>query len=148
MSCSVTTRAHPAPSSDRLKGFDAIYFGAVGWPETVPDHVSLWGSLFLFRRGLDQYVNLRPARLMPGVASPLANRKVITMQVANAGLTGGSTPDASNYDCGIADEGCRAGRGLARRYPGVRHPGLHGATALRESRHGRKGASDDLDGQL
>lgn len=57
-----------------LKDFDAIYFGAVGWPEVVPDHVSLWGSLLKFRRDFDQYVNLRPCRLMPGVKAPLANR--------------------------------------------------------------------------
>ncbi len=53
---------------------DAIFFGAVGWPETVPDHISLWGSLIQFRREFDQYVNLRPARLMPGVPTPLAGR--------------------------------------------------------------------------
>ena len=58
----------------RLGVADAIFFGAVGWPETVPDHVSLWGSLILFRRNFDQYVNLRPARAMPGVPSPLAGR--------------------------------------------------------------------------
>jgi tartrate dehydrogenase/decarboxylase/D-malate dehydrogenase len=60
---------------DELKGFDAIFFGAVGWPEVVPDHVSLWGSLLQFRRAFDQYVNLRPVRLMPGVRSPLAGRE-------------------------------------------------------------------------
>jgi tartrate dehydrogenase/decarboxylase/D-malate dehydrogenase len=54
---------------------DAIFFGAVGWPAKVPDHISLWGSLILFRREFDQYINLRPVRLMPGVPSPLANRK-------------------------------------------------------------------------
>ena len=54
---------------------DAIYFGAVGWPAKMPDHISLWGSLIKFRREFDQYVNLRPVRLMPGVPSPLANRK-------------------------------------------------------------------------
>ena len=54
---------------------DAIFFGAVGWPDKVPDHISLWGSLILFRREFDQYVNLRPVRLMPGVPCPLANRK-------------------------------------------------------------------------
>jgi tartrate dehydrogenase/decarboxylase / D-malate dehydrogenase len=54
---------------------EAIYFGAVGWPATVPDHVSLWGSLIQWRRHFDQYVNLRPCRLMPGIPSPLANRK-------------------------------------------------------------------------
>ena len=57
-----------------LGDFDAIFFGAVGWPEKVPDHISLWGSLLQFRRVFDQYVNLRPARLMPGVRSPLAGR--------------------------------------------------------------------------
>ncbi|KAF5323688.1 hypothetical protein D9619_012889 [Psilocybe cf. subviscida] len=57
-----------------LQACDAIYFGAVGDPATVPDHISLWGSLLLFRREFDQYINLRPCRLMPGVPSPLANR--------------------------------------------------------------------------
>jgi tartrate dehydrogenase/decarboxylase/D-malate dehydrogenase len=60
---------------EELGGFDAIFFGAVGWPEVVPDHISLWGSLLQFRRVFDQYVNLRPVRLMPGVPSPLAGRK-------------------------------------------------------------------------
>lgn len=58
-----------------LRGFDAIYFGAVGWPAVIPDHVSLWESLLQFRRVFDQYVNLRPIKLLPGVPSPLANRK-------------------------------------------------------------------------
>lgn len=60
---------------DQIGHHDAIYFGAVGWPDTVPDHISLWGSLLKFRREFDQYVNLRPCRLMPGIPSPLANRK-------------------------------------------------------------------------
>ncbi|EMH4930383.1 tartrate dehydrogenase [Serratia ureilytica] len=59
----------------QLKGFDAIYFGAVGWPDTVPDHISLWGSLLKFRRDFEQYVNLRPVRLFPGVPCPLANKQ-------------------------------------------------------------------------
>ncbi|HCZ15141.1 MAG TPA: tartrate dehydrogenase [Accumulibacter sp.] len=66
----------PADWFEQLGGFDAIYFGAAGWPATVPDHISLWGSLLKFRRGFDQYVNLRPVRLMPGVPCPLANRRV------------------------------------------------------------------------
>ncbi|KAK5284124.1 hypothetical protein LTR40_000642 [Exophiala xenobiotica] len=57
-----------------LSKFDAIYFGAVGMPDEVPDHVSLWGSLLKFRREFDQYINLRPARLMPGVKCPLRDR--------------------------------------------------------------------------
>jgi len=60
---------------DQLKDCEAIYFGAVGWPDIVPDHISLWGSLLKFRRDFDEYVNLRPARLMPGVPCPLAGRK-------------------------------------------------------------------------
>jgi tartrate dehydrogenase/decarboxylase/D-malate dehydrogenase len=60
---------------EQLKGFDAIYFGAVGMPELEPDHVSLWGSLLQFRRQFDQYVNLRPVRLMPGVPCPLAGKQ-------------------------------------------------------------------------
>jgi tartrate dehydrogenase/decarboxylase/D-malate dehydrogenase len=59
---------------DQLKGFDAIFFGAVGWPEIVPDHVSLWGSLLQFRRQFDQYVNLRPVKLLEGMTGPLAGR--------------------------------------------------------------------------
>lgn len=59
---------------ETLTKFDAIYFGAVGWPEKVPDHISLWGSLIQFRRAFDQYVNLRPVRLLPDIRSPLAGR--------------------------------------------------------------------------
>ncbi len=62
----------PADWKDRIGGHDAIFFGAVGWPEKIADHVSLWGSLLKFRREFDLYANLRPARLMPGVRSPLA----------------------------------------------------------------------------
>jgi len=60
---------------ETLAVYDAIYFGAVGWPQLVPDHISLWGSLLLFRRAFDQYVNLRPVRLLPGIKSPLADRQ-------------------------------------------------------------------------
>lgn len=59
----------------QLSDCDAIYFGAVGWPATVPDHISLWGSLLKFRREFDQYINLRPVRLFEGVPCPLAGRK-------------------------------------------------------------------------
>ena len=65
----------PDDWKDQIGGHDAIFFGAVGWPDKVPDHISLWGSLLKFRREFDQYINLRPARLMPGVPSPLANRQ-------------------------------------------------------------------------
>ncbi|HBS82447.1 tartrate dehydrogenase [Vreelandella alkaliphila] len=60
---------------EQLKDFDALFYGAVGWPDKVPDHISLWGSLLQFRRQFDQYINLRPCKLMPGIKSPLAGRE-------------------------------------------------------------------------
>ncbi len=65
----------PENWKEQIGRHDAIFFGAVGWPAKVPDHVSLWGSLIKFRRDFDQYVNLRPCRLMPGMRTPLADRK-------------------------------------------------------------------------
>ncbi|PXW95201.1 tartrate dehydrogenase/decarboxylase/D-malate dehydrogenase [Sphaerotilus hippei] len=65
----------PPDWKQQLQGMDAIYFGAAGWPATVPDNVSLWGSLLKFRREFDQYINLRPVRLFEGVPCPLAGRK-------------------------------------------------------------------------
>lgn len=59
----------------QIGGHDAIYFGAVGAPDIVPDHEAVWTSIIRIRREFDQYVNLRPARLMPGVPTPLANRQ-------------------------------------------------------------------------
>ncbi|NBW69539.1 MAG: tartrate dehydrogenase [Betaproteobacteria bacterium] len=64
----------PDDWKDKIGGYDAIYFGAVGWPDKIPDHVSLWGSLLLFRREFDQYINLRPARLMPGIIAPVVRK--------------------------------------------------------------------------
>tara|TARA_B100000886_G_scaffold339420_1_gene304868 strand:+ start:453 stop:1517 length:1065 start_codon:yes stop_codon:yes gene_type:complete len=59
---------------EKISGHDAIYFGAVGDPSKVPDHISLWGSLLKFRREFDQYINLRPVKLFNGVPCPLANK--------------------------------------------------------------------------
>jgi tartrate dehydrogenase/decarboxylase/D-malate dehydrogenase len=67
-----TGRMMPADGLDQLRPFDAIYLGAVGFPG-VPDHVSLWGLLIPIRRAFDQYANVRPCRVMPGLRSPLAN---------------------------------------------------------------------------
>jgi tartrate dehydrogenase/decarboxylase/D-malate dehydrogenase len=75
-SCEVyatTGRMMPEDGLDRLRAFDAIFLGAVGFPG-VPDHVSLWGLLIPIRRTFRQYVNLRPVRLLKGVRSPLAGR--------------------------------------------------------------------------
>lgn len=63
----------PGHALAELAGADAILLGAIGSPE-VPDHVSLWGLLIPIRRGFDQYINLRPVRLLRGVRSPLAGR--------------------------------------------------------------------------
>ncbi len=57
---------------DRLRSFDAIYLGAVGAPG-VPDHVSLWGLLLAIRKSFDQYINLRPVKLLHGAPCPLKN---------------------------------------------------------------------------
>ena len=64
----------PDDWKDQIGGHDAIYFGAVGMPDKIPDHISLWGSLLMFRREFDQYINLRPARLMPGIIAPVVRR--------------------------------------------------------------------------
>jgi tartrate dehydrogenase/decarboxylase/D-malate dehydrogenase len=64
----------PSDGLEILKGYDAIYLGAVGCPD-VPDHVSLWGLLIPIRRTFRQYVNLRPVRLLKGIISPLRDKK-------------------------------------------------------------------------
>jgi tartrate dehydrogenase/decarboxylase / D-malate dehydrogenase len=65
----------PDDWKEKIGQHDAIYFGAVGDPSKVPDHISLWGSLLKFRREFDQYINLRPVKLFEGVPCPLANKK-------------------------------------------------------------------------
>ncbi|MFU8855814.1 MAG: tartrate dehydrogenase [Deferrisomatales bacterium] len=66
-------RMMPGDGLERLSQCDAIFLGAVGFPG-VPDHVSLWGLLIPIRRHFEQYVNVRPVRLLPGIRSPLAGR--------------------------------------------------------------------------
>ncbi len=80
-------RMMPEDGIDTLRGFDEIYLGAVGWP-TVPDHVSLWGLLLPIRRRFDQYVNLRPARLLRGVRSPLAKPNGLDVTVVRENTEG------------------------------------------------------------
>lgn len=69
-----TGKMMPDDSLSQIKDHHAIYLGAVGFPG-VPDHISLWGLLIPIRRQFQQYVNLRPVQLFPGVPCPLANRK-------------------------------------------------------------------------
>ncbi|SFQ70386.1 tartrate dehydrogenase/decarboxylase / D-malate dehydrogenase [Roseivivax halotolerans] len=61
----------PANGRDEIKDFDAIFFGAVGAPD-VPDHVTLWGLRLPICQGFDQYANVRPTKILPGITSPLA----------------------------------------------------------------------------
>ncbi len=68
-----TGRMMPEEALQTLAGFDAIYLGAIGWP-SVPDHVSLWECLLPIRKTFEQYINLRPVRLPPGIRSPLEGR--------------------------------------------------------------------------
>lgn len=80
-------RMMPEDGIQTLAGFDEIYLGAVGWP-TVPDHVSLWGLLLPIRRRFDQYVNLRPARILRGVRSPLAEPNDLDITVVRENTEG------------------------------------------------------------
>lgn len=80
-------RMMPEDGLESLAEFDAIYLGAVGWP-TVPDHVSLWNLLLPIRRTFDQYVNLRPARLLKGVRSPLAEPGYLDVTVVRENTEG------------------------------------------------------------
>ena len=77
----------PEDGLDTLAACDEIYLGAVGWP-TVPDHLSLWGLLLPIRRTFDQYVNLRPARLLRGVKSPLAEPNDLDITVVRENTEG------------------------------------------------------------
>ena len=65
----------PPDWREQLSQFEAIYFGAAGWPATVPDLIAPWAALFMFRREFDDYVILRPVRVMPGAPCPLAGKK-------------------------------------------------------------------------
>ena len=94
----------PSDGLDQLRAFDAIFLGAVGFPG-VADHVSLWGLLLPIRRGFQQYVNLRPVRLLPGIVSPLRDREAASIDFCIVrentegeysdigGVTGAGTPD-------------------------------------------------------
>ncbi|MEB2844435.1 tartrate dehydrogenase [Rhizobiales bacterium RZME27] len=70
-----TGRMMPEDGIETLRGFDAILLGAVGWPQKVPDSVSLHGLLLPIRKNFTQYANIRPHRLLPGVVGPLRAEK-------------------------------------------------------------------------
>jgi tartrate dehydrogenase/decarboxylase/D-malate dehydrogenase len=95
----------PEDGLDTIKGHDAVYLGAVGFPG-VPDHISLWGLLIPIRREFHQYVNLRPVRLMPGVSSPLRDRKTgdIDFQVVRENSEGEYTNIGGRIFAGTENE--------------------------------------------
>ncbi len=76
----LTGQMMPPDGIDQLRDYDAILLGAIGYPG-VPDHVSLWGLLIPIRRAFEQYVNLRPVRLLPGISSPLVGRSAADVEM-------------------------------------------------------------------
>ena len=95
----------PDDGLEQLKKFEAIFLGAVGFPG-VPDHVSLWGLLIPIRRGFQQYINLRPVRLLPGAKSPLAGRTSadIDMIIVRENNEGEYSEIGGRLNRGTADE--------------------------------------------
>jgi tartrate dehydrogenase/decarboxylase/D-malate dehydrogenase len=93
----------PEGGLDKLKNFDAIFFGAVGAPD-VPDHVSLWGLRLPICQGFDQYANVRPSRLLPGVKSPLANAKDIDWVIIRENSEGEYSGSGGRVHRGLPEE--------------------------------------------
>src|SRR5262245_46624220 len=93
----------PEGGLERLKGFDAIFFGAVGAPN-VPDHVSLWGLRLPICQGFDQYANVRPARVLPGIKSPLANGQAIDWVIVRENSEGEYSGSGGRAHKGLPEE--------------------------------------------
>ena len=93
----------PEGGLEELKGFDAIYFGAVGSPR-VPDHVSLWGLRLPICQGFDQYANVRPTRVLPGVSSPLKNGAAIDWVIVRENSEGEYSGSGGRIHRGLPEE--------------------------------------------
>jgi tartrate dehydrogenase/decarboxylase / D-malate dehydrogenase len=93
----------PEGGLDRLKTFDAILFGAVGAPD-VPDHVSLWGLRLPICQGFDQYANVRPSRLLPGVKSPLDKGNEIDWVIVRENTEGEYSGSGGRVHRGLPEE--------------------------------------------
>jgi tartrate dehydrogenase/decarboxylase/D-malate dehydrogenase len=98
-----TGRYIPEGGLERLKAFDAIFFGAVGAPD-VPDHVSLWGLRLPICQGFDQYANVRPARVLPGVTSPLSGGKAIDWVIVRENTEGEYSGAGGRVHTGLDNE--------------------------------------------
>ncbi|HDS0927445.1 TPA: tartrate dehydrogenase [Pseudomonas putida] len=93
----------PNDGLDELKTFDAIFFGAVGALD-VPDHISLWGLRLPICQGFDQYANVRPARVLPGVRSPLHNGEQIDWVVVRENSEGEYSGNGGRVHKGLPEE--------------------------------------------
>ena len=93
----------PEGGLEKLKHFDAIFFGAVGAPD-VPDHVSLWGLRLPICQGFDQYANVRPSRLLPGVSSPLQNANEIDWVIVRENTEGEYSGAGGRVHKGLSNE--------------------------------------------
>jgi tartrate dehydrogenase/decarboxylase/D-malate dehydrogenase len=93
----------PDGGLDQLKKFDAIFFGAVGAPD-VPDHVSLWGLRLPICQGFDQYANVRPSRVLPGITSNLSNAKDIDWVIVRENTEGEYSGSGGRVHRGLPEE--------------------------------------------
>src|SRR6266849_2941516 len=93
----------PEGGLQKLRGFDAIFFGAVG-SQKVPDHVSLWGLRLPICQGFDQYANVRPARVLPGVTSPLRAGQDIDWVVVRENTEGEYSGAGGRVHTGLENE--------------------------------------------
>ncbi|TSA12639.1 MAG: tartrate dehydrogenase [Betaproteobacteria bacterium] len=93
----------PPGGLEALKEFDAIFFGAVGSPK-VPDHISLWGLRLPICQGFDQYANVRPARVLPGVQSPLRNGQGIDWVIIRENTEGEYSGSGGRVHQGLPEE--------------------------------------------
>ena len=98
-----TGRYIPEGGLEKLKRFDAIFFGAVGAPD-VPDHLSLWGLRLPICQGFDQYANVRPSRVLPGITSPLANGKEIDWVIVRENTEGEYSGSGGRVHQGLPEE--------------------------------------------
>jgi tartrate dehydrogenase/decarboxylase/D-malate dehydrogenase len=98
-----TGRYIPQGGLEELRRFDAIFFGAVGAPD-VPDHISLWGLRLPICQGFDQYANVRPARVLPGISSPLANGKAIDWVIVRENTEGEYSGSGGRVHQGLPEE--------------------------------------------
>jgi tartrate dehydrogenase/decarboxylase / D-malate dehydrogenase len=93
----------PEGGLDELKTFDAIYFGAVGAPD-VPDHVSLWGLRLPICQGFDQYANVRPSRVLPGITSKLSDGNAIDWVIIRENSEGEYSGSGGRVHKGLPEE--------------------------------------------